>query len=189
MCPRGLLGPPAVTIFNLKIIENPTKHSHGRHGTRITGVVRDHADECRMYSIYFTNFGLDNCSLCWLRPGIMESVTCIWPQPILSKPGQICMGSLPTEDAYSSGGHLVLSHLGLAFVVMLRPFFPELVMSTDLLSFEHPLVPLFCLFIYQYEKRLLLRYIHHFKSDIINNTDHMHFTGTEPSSVILSQTK
>ena len=49
----------------------------------------------------------------------------------------------PTEDAYSSG-HLVLSHLGLAFVLMLRPFFPELVMSTDLLSFEHPSVLLFC---------------------------------------------
>ena len=45
--------------------------------------------------------------------------------------------------AYSSG-HLVLSHLGLAFVLMLRPFFPELVMSTDLLSFEHPSVLLFC---------------------------------------------
>ena len=39
---------------------------------------------------------------------------------------------------------LVLSHLGLAFVLMLRPFFPELVMSTDLLSFEHPSVLLFC---------------------------------------------
>ena len=44
-------------------------------------------------------------------------------------------------DAYSSG-HLVLSHL--VFVLMLRPFFPELVMSTDLLSFEHPSVLLFC---------------------------------------------
>ena len=31
------------------------------------------------------------------------------------------------------------------FVLMLRPFFPELVMSTDLLSFEHPSVLLFCL--------------------------------------------
>ena len=31
-----------------------------------------------------------------------------------------------------------------AFVLMLRPFFPELVMSTDLLSFEHPSVLLFC---------------------------------------------
>ena len=41
--------------------------------------------------------------------------------------------------------HLVLSHLGLAFVLMLRPFFPELVMSTDLLSFEHPSVLLFSL--------------------------------------------
>ena len=35
--------------------------------------------------------------------------------------------------------------LGLTFVLMLRPFFPELVMSTDLLSFEHPSVLLFCL--------------------------------------------
>ena len=49
----------------------------------------------------------------------------------------------PTEDAYSSR-HLVLSYLGLAFVLMLRQFFPELVMSTDLLSFEHPSVLLFC---------------------------------------------
>ena len=39
----------------------------------------------------------------------------------------------PTEDAYSSG-HLVLSHKGLAFVLMLRPFSPELVMSTDQVS-------------------------------------------------------
>ena len=41
--------------------------------------------------------------------------------------------------------HLALSLLGLAFVLMLRPFFPELVMSTDLLSFEHPSILLFCL--------------------------------------------
>ena len=47
-----------------------------------------------------------------------------------------------TTDAYSSG-HLVLSHLGLAFVLMLRPFFPELVISTDLLSLEYPSVLLF----------------------------------------------
>ena len=39
------------------------------------------------------------------------------------------------KDAYSSG-HLVLSHLRLAFVLMLRPFFPELVMSTDLFEFR-----------------------------------------------------
>ena len=38
----------------------------------------------------------------------------------------------------------VLSHLGLAFVIMLRPFFPELVMSTDFLGFEHPSVLQFC---------------------------------------------
>ena len=47
-------------------------------------------------------------------------------------------------NAYSSG-HLTLSHLGLAFVLMLRPFFPELVMSTDFLRFEHSSVLLFCL--------------------------------------------
>ena len=35
---------------------------------------------------------------------------------------------------------------------MLRPFFPELVMSTDLLSFEHPSVLLFCLEIGSQEK-------------------------------------
>ena len=34
--------------------------------------------------------------------------------------------------------------LGLAFVLMLRPFFPELVISTDLLSFEHLSILLFC---------------------------------------------
>ena len=33
----------------------------------------------------------------------------------------------------------------MAFVLMLRPFIPEPVMSTDLLSFEHPSVLLFCL--------------------------------------------
>ena len=39
------------------------------------------------------------------------------------------------------------------------------------------------------KKRLLLRCIHHFKSDWINNMDHMRISGTEPSSVILSQKK
>ena len=39
------------------------------------------------------------------------------------------------------------------------------------------------------KKRLLLRCIHHFKSDIINDMDHMRISGTEPSSVILSKTK
>ena len=36
--------------------------------------------------------------------------------------------------------------LGLAFVLMLRPFFPEHVISADLLSFEHPSILLFCSF-------------------------------------------
>ena len=35
----------------------------------------------------------------------------------------------------------------------------------------------------KYEKRLLLRCIHHFKSDLINNMDHMRISGNEPSSV------
>ena len=38
-----------------------------------------------------------------------------------------------------------------------------------------------------YKKRLLLRCIHHFYTDFINNMDHMRISGTEPSSVILSQ--
>ena len=42
---------------------------------------------------------------------------------------------------------------------------------------------------YQYEKRLLLICKHHFDSDVINNMDHMRISGTEPSSVIFSQTK
>ena len=40
-----------------------------------------------------------------------------------------------------------------------------------------------------YKKRLLLRCIHHSKSDLINNMDYMRISGTEPSSVIFSQTK
>ena len=32
---------------------------------------------------------------------------------------------------------------------------------------------------YKYKKRLLLRCIHHFKSDLINNMDHMRISGTE----------
>ena len=39
------------------------------------------------------------------------------------------------------------------------------------------------------KKRLLLRCINHFKSDLINNMDYMRISGNEPSSVILSQTK
>ena len=44
-------------------------------------------------------------------------------------------------------------------------------------------------FTIEIKKRLLLRCIHHFKSDLINNMDHMRISGTKPSSVILSQTK
>ena len=33
------------------------------------------------------------------------------------------------------------------------------------------------------KKRLLPRYIHHFKPDVINNIDHMRISGTKPSSL------
>ena len=39
------------------------------------------------------------------------------------------------------------------------------------------------------KKRLLLRCEHHFKSDVINNMDHMRISVNEPSSVMLSQIK
>ena len=39
------------------------------------------------------------------------------------------------------------------------------------------------------KKRLLLKCMHHFKSALINNMDHMRISGTEPSIMILSQTK
>ena len=41
----------------------------------------------------------------------------------------------------------------------------------------------------KYKKTLLLRCTHHFDSDLNYNLDHMRISGTEPSSVILSQTK
>ena len=41
----------------------------------------------------------------------------------------------------------------------------------------------------KYKKRLLLRCIHDFKSDLIWNMDHMHISGTEPYSVILLPNK
>ena len=45
----------------------------------------------------------------------------------------------------------------------------------------------FTLTVKGYKKRRLLRCIHNFKSDLFNNMDHMWMSGTEPSSVILSQ--
>ena len=41
----------------------------------------------------------------------------------------------------------------------------------------------------KYKKRLLLRSTNNLKSDLIYNMDHMRISGTEPSSVILSQKK
>ena len=43
--------------------------------------------------------------------------------------------------------------------------------------------------IFQYEKTLLLRCIHHFELDLIYNMDHLRIWGTEPSEVFISQTK
>ena len=34
-------------------------------------------------------------------------------------------------------------------------------------------------------KRLILSYFHHFKSDFINDLDHMRFSGTEPTKVCM----
>ena len=39
-----------------------------------------------------------------------------------------------------------------------------------------------------YKQILLLRCIHHFKSELINNMDHIRISDNEPSSVILTQT-
>ena len=41
--------------------------------------------------------------------------------------------------------------------------------------------------LFEYKKRLLLRCIHHFKTDLINNMDHMRILGTKPASVIIIQ--
>ena len=55
-------------------------------------------------------------------------------------------------------------------------------------EFEHRYCIRYQVF-FRYEKRLLLRFIHHLKSDLIYNIDDMLISGTEHSSVILSQTK
>ena len=39
------------------------------------------------------------------------------------------------------------------------------------------------------KKKILLRRLHRFKSELINNMDNMRISGMEPSSVILSQIK
>ena len=39
------------------------------------------------------------------------------------------------------------------------------------------------------ENRVEIRCIRHCKPGLINNFDHMHISGNEPSSVIISQTK
>ena len=50
-----------------------------------------------------------------------------------------------SENDSSSGMLIILTISQTVFInIYMRPFFPELVMSTDLLSFEHPSVLLFC---------------------------------------------
>ena len=51
---------------------------------------------------------------------------------------------------------------GTCIVLMLRPFFPELVISTDLLSFEYPSVLLFCFIIMFFRSSCFSRDIHFF---------------------------
>ena len=58
---------------------------------------------------------------------------------------------------------------------------------TDIWRTKHMMIFVDILGMTEYKKRLLLRCIHHLKSDLINNMDHMRISGTEPSSVILSQ--
>ena len=83
-------------------------------------------------------------------------------------PWSICNGcGMPTEEAYSSG-HLVLSHFGTCMCSNVEtniswPFF-----VSGLLSFEHPSVLVFLV-----RKTLLLRCIHHFKSELIGSIDRM----------------
>ena len=106
--------------------------------------------------------------------------------------------------------------LGLASVLMLRPISPELVLFLDFWVSNIPRYFWFCFQRWQVTarslfncwnvtrvtfqqfgvtfqrwniKRLLLRCIHHLKSDIMNNMDHMRISGNEPSSVILRQIK
>ena len=58
-------------------------------------------------------------------------------------------------------------------------------------SFYEQILNVICIrktfgFYMKYRKILLLRCIHNFKSDWINNVDHMHISGIQPSSVNLS---
>ena len=53
--------------------------------------------------------------------------------------------SCPIWNLHLFGPFEFRTSLGTSILLlMLRPFFPELVMSTDILSFEHPSVLLFC---------------------------------------------
>ena len=64
-----------------------------------------------------------------------------------------------------------------------------LVVPTTWMRLQNEWHQLICLHCLKYKKRLLLSCIHHFKSDLINNMDHMRISGNEPSSVIPRQTK
>ena len=59
-------------------------------------------------------------------------------------PWDICNEAASQQRTLTPPGTWSCPIWDLHFFLMLRPFFPELVMSTDLLSFEHPLVLLFC---------------------------------------------
>ena len=54
-------------------------------------------------------------------------------------------------------------------------------------TFVQSTVPNKALYSTNIKKRLLLRYIHHFKSDLINNMDNMLISGTEPSLVNIAK--
>ena len=60
--------------------------------------------------------------------------------------------------------------------------------SGCVVRYSHPELP-WGAGLLQYKKRLLLRCIHHFISELIYNMDDMRISGTEPLSVIFSHTK
>ena len=71
---------------------------------------------------------------------------------------------------------------------MLRPFFPELVMSTDLLSFEHPSVLLFCFeYVEQFMNGKMLDYIKKKKKNVCRV--HRRIFGNWSHNHVISPTK
>ena len=90
------------------------------------------------------------CETSYSRSGVNQMWILKNSKELLEHPKEfkrIIRTSSISKIAYSSG-HMVLSHLGLAFVLMLRPFFPELVivygsfefrtsLGTSILPFNH----------------------------------------------------